>query len=177
MCNLCPQLNCNLCPQLNCNLCPRIEPLTLFESRTVSILCSVRPEDRFIILRPGGGVLYLENQTVIKWLDLADAWIFPFLGFFRSGSLAFVARCGGHPVGGGFGLEVDDGAVVGVEDRADGRWWCAWRAGFGQGDGLPEAEALELATDLVGVLDGLVRTHFAAAAGALAVETLRQQSS
>lgn len=56
---------------------------------------------------------------------------------------------------------------MGVEDPAHCGGRRAWRAGFGQGDGLPKAKAFEMATDLVRVLDGLVGAHFAAAAGAL----------
>lgn len=62
------------------------------------------------------------------------------IGFFAHSAM-------GHPVGGCFGLEVDDGAVLGVEDPAHGGEGCSWRAGFGQGDGLPQAEALELAVN------------------------------
>jgi len=77
-----------------------------------------------------------------------------------------IARGCGHPGGGVFGLEVDDGAVVSIEDPADSGRRRTGRAGFGQGDGFPEAEAFELTADLVGLLDGLLGTHFATAAGA-----------
>ena len=88
-------------------------------------------------------------------------------GTYWLGSFAFIARGGGHPGGGVFGLEVDDGAIVSVEDPADSGWRGTGCGGFGQSYGLPEAEAFELATNLVGIPDGFVRTHFAAAAGAL----------
>jgi len=48
---------------------------------------------------------------------------------------------------------------------------CPVVGGFGQVDGLPEAEAFELAANLVGIPNGIPngfeRAHFAATAGAL----------
>jgi hypothetical protein len=52
-------------------------------------------------------------------------------GFYRRGPFALVAGCGGHPVIGGFGLEADDSAVVGVENPVDGGRPGTWGAGFG----------------------------------------------
>jgi len=126
----------------------------------------VGPEDRLVILCPRIGVFDFDKQAVFEWLD------FPCLGFrfcrcsCRLGPFAFVVWGGRHPGGGVLGLEVDDGAVMGIEDPANGGRWCAGCVGFGQDDGFPEAEAFELSADLVGVLNGLVRAHFAAAAGA-----------
>ena len=74
----------------------------------------VRPEDWFAILRPRIGVFDLQNETIFKWLNLGGAWIFSVIVLIWPDSLALVAWCGGHPVGGGFGLEINDGAVVGV---------------------------------------------------------------
>jgi hypothetical protein len=52
-------------------------------------------------------------------------------GFYRLGPFAFVAWCGGHPGGGVFGLEVDDSAVVCVEDPADSGRRGTWGASSG----------------------------------------------
>jgi len=130
-------------------------------------LGSVGPEDWLVILRPGIGVFDLKKEPVFEWLDLPCLGIRCSRGFYRLGSFALVARCGGHPGGGVLGLEVDDGTVVGIEDPADGGRWCTGCAGFGQNDGFPETEAFELTAYFIGILNGLVRAHFAAAAGAL----------
>jgi len=82
-------------------------------------------------------------------------------------ALSFVAWCGGHPVCGAFGLQIEDGAVMGIEDPMNGGWGCAWAARFGEGDGLPEPVAFELLADCGGVAHGFEWAHFAAAAGAL----------
>jgi len=130
-------------------------------------LGSVRPEDWLVVVGPRVGIFDFEKQAVIKWLDL------PCLGLrccrcsYRLGPFAFVAWSGGHPGSGVLGFEIDDGAVVSVEDPADSGWRGARCGGFGQGDRLPEAKAFELATNLVGIPEGFVGTHFAAAAGAL----------
>ena len=87
-------------------------------------------------------------------------------GTYWLGSFAFKARGGGHPGGGVFRLEVDDSAIMGVENPADGGRRGTGRAGFGQGDGLPKAKAFKLTADLVGVLNGFMGAHFTAAAGA-----------
>jgi len=85
---------------------------------------------------------------------------------FRFGSFALIAWSGGQPCGGGFGFEVDDGAVVGIKNPPDGGGRCAWGAGLCQNNGFPQAKAFKLAADLVGVPDRLERAHFTAAAGA-----------
>lgn len=100
-------------------------------------LCSVRPEDRFVILCPRVGIFDFEKKTVVEWLDFYCLRIRCFRDSYWLGSFAFVAWSCRHPVGCGFGFEVDDGAVVGVENPADGGRWGTWRAGFGEGNGLP----------------------------------------
>ena len=82
-------------------------------------------------------------------------------------ALSFVAWCGGHPVCGAFGNQIEDGAVMGIEDPMNGGWRCAWGARFGEGNRLPEPEAFELLADCGGVAHEFERAHFAAAAGAL----------
>ena len=129
-------------------------------------LGSVGPEDWLVILRPGVGVFDLEKQAVFEWLDLPCLGIRCWRCSCRLGPFAFVVWGGGHPGCGVLGLEVDDGAVVGVEDPANSGWRGARCVSFGQDDGVPEAEAFELTADLVGVLNWLVGAHFAAAAGA-----------
>ena len=115
---------------------------------------------------PRIGIFDYQQQVVVEWLGLRCLGLRCPRGSYRLGPFAFVAWSRGHPGGGVLGLDVGDGAVVGVENPADGGWWCTGCAGFGQDDRLPETEAFELTAYLVGILNGLVRAHFAAAAGA-----------
>jgi hypothetical protein len=87
--------------------------------------------------------------------------------FFRVGSrylrgwlvvddaLSSVTWCGGHPVCGAFGNQIDDGADVVVENPMNGGWGCARGARFGEGDGFLEAEVFELLADPCGAAHGL----------------------
>jgi hypothetical protein len=59
-------------------------------------------------------------------------------------ALSSVTWCGGHPVCGAFGNQIDEGADVGVENPMNGGWGCARGARFGEGDGFLEARGVRV---------------------------------
>jgi hypothetical protein len=120
------------------------------------VVSSVSPKNGFVVMRPRIGIFDFKQEAIVKRLS-----------FFRVGSrylrvwlvvddaLSSVTWCGGHPVCGAFGNQIDDGADVVVENPMNGGWGCARVERFGEGDGFLEAEVFELLADLCGAAHGL----------------------
>lgn len=129
---------------------------------------SIDPEDGFVILRPRIGIFDFEQETIVKPLNLVPVGSrYPRVWLVVDDALSSVTWCGGHPVRGAFGIQIDDVTVLCIKNPADGGWGCAWGARFGEGNRLPEAEVFELLADCGGVAHGFEGAHFTAAAGAL----------